>query len=415
MRTLSCAANLLYPEEAIARPYNMVWGSGMYRIRRILVALFVTSLLGACAETTFLAHATKVIQERSGSGNPAAIGNYKIGNPYQINGVWYYPKIDYNYVETGIASWYGPKFHNKKTANGEIFDMNTVSAAHRTLPMPSLARVTNLNTGRAINVRINDRGPFAHGRIIDLSRRAAQLLGFERAGTSLVRVEILSEESRQMAYRAQNFRGVIASLEPNRPESAPTVSVISSTLPPPAGAKVLFDGSSVAKFNNGKLTEGKLLAATNVESKAKFKDHSFHIEFRTPFMPKARGQGRGNSGVYVQSRYEVQVLDSFGLDGKDNECGGIYQVSKPIVNMCLPPLAWQTYDIDFTAAKYDKDGKKTANARVTVKHNGVTIHDDLELPKQTPGRHAEGPTADSLFMQDHSNPVAFRNIWVVEK
>ncbi|HAY79437.1 MAG TPA: DUF1080 domain-containing protein [Planctomycetaceae bacterium] len=184
---------------------------------------------------------------------------------------------------------------------------------------------------------------------------------------------------------------------------------------PPAGAKVLFDGSSVAKFNNGKLTEGKLLAATNVESKAKFKDHSFHIEFRTPFMPKARGQGRGNSGVYVQSRYEVQVLDSFGLDGKDNECGGIYQVSKPIVNMCLPPLAWQTYDIDFTAAKYDKDGKKTANARVTVKHNGVTIHDDLELPKQTPGRHAEGPTADSLFMQDHSNPVAFRNIWVVEK
>ena len=216
----------------------MVWASGMYRIRRILVALFVTTLLGACAETTFLAHATKVIQERSGSENPAAIGNYKIGNPYQINGVWYYPKIDYNYVETGIASWYGPKFHNKKTANGEIFDMNSVSAAHRTLPMPSLVRVTNLNTGRAINVRINDRGPFAHGRIIDLSRRAAQLLGFERAGTSLVRVEILSEESRQMAYRAQNFRGVTASQEPHRPESAPTVSVTSATLPPPDGAKV---------------------------------------------------------------------------------------------------------------------------------------------------------------------------------
>ena len=184
---------------------------------------------------------------------------------------------------------------------------------------------------------------------------------------------------------------------------------------PPAGATVLFDGTSVDAFNNGKLTKDNLLAATNVESKAKFKDHSLHIEFRTPFMPKARGQGRGNSGVYVQSRYEVQVLDSFGLDGKDNECGGIYQVSKPIVNMCLPPLAWQTYDIDFTAAKYDSDGKKMANARVTIKHNGVTIHDNLELPRHTPGRHAESPAGDSLFMQDHGNPVAFRNIWVVEK
>ena len=222
----------------IARPYNMAWRSGMFRIRRIPVALFVMLLLSACAETTFLVHATKVIQERTRSGTSAAIGRYKVGNPYQINGIWYYPKVDYDYVETGIASWYGPKFHNKKTANGEIFDMNNVSAAHRTLPMPSLVRVTNLNTGRAINVRINDRGPFAHGRIIDLSRRAAQLLGFERVGTSLVRVEILSEESRQMAYRAQNLRGGTAPLEPNRPESAPTVSVTSSTLPPPDGAKV---------------------------------------------------------------------------------------------------------------------------------------------------------------------------------
>ena len=238
MRTLLCAAKLLYPEDAIARPYNMVWRSGMFRIRRILLALFVTSLLGACAETTFLAHATKEIQERSGSGTPATIGRYKVGNPYQINGIWYYPKVDYDYVETGIASWYGPKFHKKKTANGEIFDMNSMSAAHRTLPMPSLVRVTNLNTGRAINVRINDRGPFAHGRIIDLSRRAAQLLGFERAGTSPVRVEILSEESRQMAYHAQNLKGGTAPLEPKRPESAPTVSVISSTLPPLNGAKV---------------------------------------------------------------------------------------------------------------------------------------------------------------------------------
>ena len=184
---------------------------------------------------------------------------------------------------------------------------------------------------------------------------------------------------------------------------------------PPKGALVLFDGSSAEKFRDGKLVDGKWLGATNCESKKKLGDHHLHIEFRTPFMPKSSGQGRGNSGVYMQSRYELQVLDSFGLEGKNNECGGIYSISEPIVNMCLPPLAWQTYDIDFTAAKYDADGKKTKNARATIKHNGFVIHDDLELTHGTPGRHGEGPGPDSLFLQNHSNPVVFRNIWVVEK
>ncbi|MFM9116063.1 MAG: DUF1080 domain-containing protein [Planctomycetota bacterium] len=184
---------------------------------------------------------------------------------------------------------------------------------------------------------------------------------------------------------------------------------------PPAGATVLFDGSSADQFNNGKLIEGNLLGATNCESKKKFGDHTLHIEFRTPFMPKARGQGRGNSGVYIQSRYECQVLDSFGLEGENNECGGIYSQVRPEVNMCLPPLAWQTYDIDFTAARYDAAGKKTKNARVTIKHNGVIIYNDLELKSDTPGRHKEGAEADAVFLQDHGNPVAFRNIWVVEK
>ncbi|MEM7312811.1 MAG: DUF1080 domain-containing protein, partial [Planctomycetota bacterium] len=115
----------------------------------------------------------------------------------------------------------------------------------------------------------------------------------------------------------------------------------------------------------------------------------------------------------VQSRYEVQVLDSFGLEGKDNECGGIYSINKPKLNMCYPPETWQTYDIDFKAAKYDDSGKKVKNARITVKHNGVVIHKDQELAHGTPGRHKEAPEPDSLFLQDHGNPVVFRNIWAV--
>ncbi|MBL6723701.1 MAG: DUF1080 domain-containing protein [Rubripirellula sp.] len=183
---------------------------------------------------------------------------------------------------------------------------------------------------------------------------------------------------------------------------------------PPAGAMVLFDGSGIDQFNDAEWIEGKWLGATNVWSKEKFGDHHLHIEFRTPFMPEARGQARGNSGVYMQSRYELQVLDSFGLEGKDNECGGIYSISQPDVNMCFPPLAWQTYDIDFTAARYT-NGEKTSNARVTIRHNGVLIHDDRELAHGTPGRNGEGPDLDSLFLQNHGNPVVFRNIWVLKK
>jgi hypothetical protein len=186
---------------------------------------------------------------------------------------------------------------------------------------------------------------------------------------------------------------------------------------PPEDAVVLFDGTSADAFENGKIVEAdgqKVLAASNPATKQKFGDHTLHIEFRTPFMPKARGQARGNSGVYIQGRYECQVLDSFGLEGENNECGGIYTVAKPIVNMCFPPLTWQTYDIEFTAARYNDKGEKTENARATIKHNGVVIHDNLEL-KPTPGFHPEGPGPDSIYMQDHGNPVVFRNIWVVEK
>ena len=136
------------------------------------------------------------------TGHGRSRGYYKVGAPYQVNGVWYYPRVDYAYDETGTASWYGEAFNGKSTANGETFDLTQVSAAHKTLQLPSIVEVTNLQNGRALKVRVNDRGPFAGDRIIDMSRRAAQLLGFERAGTAPVRVRIIKEESIKVAEAA---------------------------------------------------------------------------------------------------------------------------------------------------------------------------------------------------------------------
>lgn len=181
----------------------------------------------------------------------------------------------------------------------------------------------------------------------------------------------------------------------------------------PAGAKVLFDGSNVDAWTPGKMAEAGLMGV-GTRTKDKFDSFTLHLEFRSPFMPLATGQARGNSGMYLQDQYECQILDSFGLEGKDNECGGIYSNSKPLVNMCLPPLTWQTYDVEFTGAKFDADGKVTAPAKCTLKHNGVVIHDQLEL-KTTPGGGQQNQKPGALFLQDHGDAVRFRNIWVVEK
>ena len=158
------------------------------------IILLIPFFLLGCSETTFLVNSAK----RIGTWGDEPI--YKIGTPYKINGKWYYPAVDYDYEEIGIASWYGPGFHGKKTANGEIFDQNKISAAHRTLPMPSIVRVTNLDNGKVLpKVRVNDRGPFAGNRIIDLSKKAAQELGFVNTGIAKVKVEILENESREHA------------------------------------------------------------------------------------------------------------------------------------------------------------------------------------------------------------------------
>lgn len=210
---------------------------------------------------------------------------------------------------------------------------------------------------------------------------------------------------------------------------------------PPAGATVLFDGTeaSLKHWNKGKL-DGKLLTEAT-QTAGEFGSFTLHLEFRLPFKPNREpsSQDRGNSGLYIHNRYETQILDGFGLpyfhqpkdkwraefeadygfkpkSDRTQWTGAFYKFKTPDVPVCLPPLTWQTYDIEFTAAKFDADGKKTANARATVKLNGIVIHDDVELPKGTGagGRRAEvakGP----LILQGHGNPVRFRNIWIVPK
>ena len=192
-------------------------------------------LLAGCMETTFAVNAAKQATRET----PKQQGIYKIGDPYQINGVWYYPAEDYNYNETGVASFYGGEttgtnFHGRLTANGELYDMNSLTAAHQTLPMPSLVRVTNLENGRSLVLRVNDRGPFARGRILDVSRRSAQLLGFEGKGTAKVRVQLMAEESQQLKFAM--LQGTApAGLE--TVAAAPRGAIQSDALAPPPGAR----------------------------------------------------------------------------------------------------------------------------------------------------------------------------------
>lgn len=169
-----------------------------------LAALFV---LSSCTEVEYASHLAKTAWPDSGSAPPEQIGaggNFKVGNPYKIDGRWYYPKEQYEHTETGIISWYGPGFHNGRTANGETFDKNELTAAHRTLQMPSLVRVTNLENGRSVIVRVNDRGPYKRGRIMDVSERAADLLGFKAKGTCKAKIEVLKQESRKIAEAAKS-------------------------------------------------------------------------------------------------------------------------------------------------------------------------------------------------------------------
>ncbi len=191
---------------------------------------------------------------------------------------------------------------------------------------------------------------------------------------------------------------------------------------PPEGAIVLFDGKDTSGWTrmNGKpipwrVMKGALVCMPltgNIRSKKEFGDCKLHIEFMTPYMPLWKGQARGNSGVFLQGRYEVQVLDSYGLDPlKKNDCGALYGMIAPGTNACLPPKEWQSYDITFRAPRRDEETGKVRKGRITVVQNGITVIDDQEIPKIRRPKKVGAP--GPIVLQDHVCPVAFRNIWVV--
>ena len=217
--------------------------------------------------------------------------------------------------------------------------------------------------------------------------------------------------------------GDISDLKLNKPEDKVDVTRTRA----PNGALILFNGKSldgwVMRSDEKKpatwdLLEGGIMQARDgdIITTEQF-DGSFklHVEFRVPYVPDAKGQARGNSGVYIQGRYEVQVLDSYGLDSKNNDCGAIYEVSAPKVNACKAPTVWQSYDIDFTAPKCD-NGKKTEPAHITVYQNGVLVQDDVTIPVDNTraGRGGDPCTPGPIMLQYHGNPVQFRNVWLVK-
>ncbi|MCB1531251.1 MAG: septal ring lytic transglycosylase RlpA family protein [Alphaproteobacteria bacterium] len=228
----------------------------------VLLALFA---LTGCTEARLAAHAVKQLP---GMGASKSQGTFKVGNPYVIDGKRYTPRETYSFTETGIASWYGRDFHGKRTANGEIFDMNELTAAHRTLQLPSLVRVTNLENGRSLIVRVNDRGPFKRSRVMDVSRRAAELLGFKNQGTAKVKLQVLPQESMKIAEaakRGEDTRGTEVAANEGRLSVKPPrepITTQQASYQPPAEVEVEQLGTSAPP---GHLKEGKFLPDPVVE------------------------------------------------------------------------------------------------------------------------------------------------------
>ena len=216
--------------------------------------------------------------------------------------------------------------------------------------------------------------------------------------------EITSNGAGRVLTREGNPAGEVFRVE----RRSPTLGAL-----PPQGAVVLFNGTGTDQFRGARMTEDGLLRE-GCETRDAYNHFRLHGEFLLPYKPLGRGQNRGNSGFYLESRYELQVLDSFGLEGAANECGGIYTVKPPRLNMCLPPLQWQTYDIEFRTAQFDSAGNKTGPMRISVWHNGVPIHSHALIPNKTGAGKPEGTAGLPIKLQDHNNPVHYRNLWLID-
>lgn len=257
------------------------------------------------------------------------------------------------------------------------------------------------------------------------TQATAELAGIEREGAAVFvgRIDLGEKRGGTHTVTAQAVAGTMQGQLYGKPDATFSLNKVYKKSPtlgaaPPDGAVVLFDGTNLDAWKRAPDdTAGgilRIIRASNFISKDEFGDAKIHVEFCPPYMPEERGQGRGNSGVYVQGRYEIQVLDSYMDPPADNFCGGIYRIAAPKTNACLPPGEWQTYDITFYAPRFDAAGNKTKEAEITVLQNGVLIHDALKLPGITPGgvSDKEAPRGP-LFLQNHGDEVQYRNIWVL--
>ncbi len=251
------------------------------RIKRVLCLTLFLALAGCVSNKEYA----------PGEHRPTG-GVYKVGNPYQAGGIWYYPKEDYSYNEVGIASWYGSDFHAETTANGETYDMNAMTAAHKTLPLPSFVMVTNLENGKKVVLRVNDRGPFVNNRIIDVSKKAAEELGFLKQGTTKVRVQIMPKESKEIKEWMLAFGN----------KGVPTSAVF--TMPKTDSSKPLYEP---AKKEEKEVIYGKGTEKTKISSDSE----KTAVEI-TSFLPEGFYIQAGAFSSQENAQALAGVLSSYG-------------------------------------------------------------------------------------------------------